>query len=345
MRVFYAAAASLAVVAGADAFSANVVGMDTTGTNTFVGGTVLPDMYLRRDGARHQPAWERSGADVGNSRSAAKAHDAAIRLAAILPITPAAEATTGNPSVAPLKWVGLLVIPEPTPQAPNEIGLCTAQFIKPNVLLTAGHCLKDLPANPAGPWPDPTKGNFWLQYQNEVGYAYNIVCAMTRSSLDAAVELRRDDTGAEKYRDGCGVAARYRDDPGERNRPTGVMPYALDWKGKYTSAYRVGYPNAILDSAIVQKVPGSVFFASDIPMGGNSLPNLVVQWGPITDATQGMSGGGWIANFNVSEGANNNILIAVSSYHDTNFPGAEFGAYLTAAEFNPLLATVSNGCK
>jgi hypothetical protein len=52
----------------------------------------------------------------------------------------------------------------------------------------------------------------------------------------------------------------------------------------------------------------------------------------------------------MNAGANNNILIAVTSfgadYQGTNpFPGGTFAAYLTAAEFNPLLASVSNGCK
>src|SRR5580658_4074419 len=54
------------------------------------------------------------------------------------------EATSGNPAFLPLIWVGLLVVPEPSPSAPNAIGLCTAEFISPTVLLTAAHCLRDL---------------------------------------------------------------------------------------------------------------------------------------------------------------------------------------------------------
>jgi len=33
------------------------------------------------------------------------------------------------------------------------------------------------------------------------------------------------------------------------------------------------------------------------------------------------------------------------SFTNTAYPGAMLAAYLTAAEFNPLLASVSNGCK
>ena len=60
-------------------------------------------------------------------------------------------ANTGNPSVAPLKWVGLLVSPNPTKDHPNQVAECTGQFIKPNIVLTAAHCIKDVTDNPAGP--------------------------------------------------------------------------------------------------------------------------------------------------------------------------------------------------
>jgi hypothetical protein len=75
------------------------------------------------------------------------------------------------------------------------------------------------------------------------------------------------------------------------------------------------------------------------------VPNLVVQWQSITDFTNGSSGGAWITNFNTTEGPNNNQLIAVTSFGNARFPGATFAAYLTAAEFNPLLSSVLNGCK
>ena len=59
---------------------------------------------------------------------------------------------------------------------------------------------------------------------------------------------------------------------------TGVMPYALDWKGHFTSAARVGYPGDILNADIIQYAPGIVFFANQIPLPkGLNLPNDVVQ--------------------------------------------------------------------
>ncbi len=126
---------------------------------------------------------------------------------------------------------------------------------------------------------------------------------------------------------------------------TGVMPYALDWKGKVNYVTRVGYAGDILDGQIVQKSGGALFFADAIPMLPKSYPNIVVQWAPITDLTEGTSGGAWIANFSTTEGGSNNILVAVTSFQFTEYPGGEGAAYLTAAEFNPLLTFVANGCK
>ncbi len=67
--------------------------------------------------------------NVGATRAAvlvdaaaeARGGDGWIHLAQVTPDTAPAEATTGNPSLAPLKWVGLLAIPDPTDKAPRSI--------------------------------------------------------------------------------------------------------------------------------------------------------------------------------------------------------------------------------
>ena len=99
----------------------------------------------------------------------------------------------------------------------------------------------------------------------------------------------------------------------DHRSPTGVMPYQLDWKGKFKFAWRIGYPADILGGDIVQRVGGVLFFADAIPLGSWSLSNLAVQWGPITDATHGMSGGAWVTNLNGTEGDGKNVLVAVTS--------------------------------
>jgi hypothetical protein len=254
--------------------------------------------------------------------------------------------STGNPSVAPLKWVGMVINPTPTKDDPNLVAACTGQFIKPNVVLTAAHCVKDVVDNPTGPWFDLTKQVFILQYQNGEGsHTFKTVCAATAPGWQVPenfatlknVQKNRAQRAASEH-DFALILV-------DSNSPTGVMPYALDWKGKVTDAVRVGYAADILDGEIIQQAEGIVFFANAIPMFPEAPTNLVVHWQSITDLTQGSSGGAWIANYSGEEAQGKNVLVAVTSFNDSGYPGAIMGAYLTAAEFNPLLNFVSNGCK
>jgi Trypsin len=255
-------------------------------------------------------------------------------------------ANTGNPSVAPLKWVGLLITPNPTKQYPKQVAECTGQFIKPNIVLTAAHCIKDIADNPTGPWFDLTKQIFVLQYQNGEGsHTFKTVCAATASGWTIPSNYATLKSGQQNQAHRAASEHDFALVLVDGNSPTGTMPYALDWKGKVKIAVRVGYAGDILDGEIVQQAEGIVFFANSIPMFPESPPNLVVHWQSVTDLNQGTSGGGWIANFSTEEASDKNVLVAVTSFNDGDYPGAVMGAYLTAAEFNPLLAYVSNGCK
>jgi hypothetical protein len=273
--------------------------------------------------------------------SGPKPHDNPIRLAqATQPVS------TGNPSVAPLKWVGMVINPMPTAKNPNLVDECTGQFIKPNVVLTAGHCVNDLPSNPTGSGYDVGKQRFVLQYQNGEGsQTFKTLCAaaspqwkLPANYNSLSPEQKDLATRTAAQHDFAMILV-------DGNSSTGVMPYALDWKGKVSQAVRVGYAANILDGEIVQQALGIVFFANAIPMFPESPPNLIVHWQSITDLTSGTSGGAWIANFSTTEGQNKNVLIAVTSFRNDNYPGAILAAYLTSAEFNPLLNYVSNGCK
>lgn len=287
-----------------------------------------------------RPGW-RLAARYGGPLGSAGRSENLLRVA-----QSSAPPSTGNPSVAPLKWVGMVINPMPTQKYPNNVNECTGQFIAKNVVLTAAHCIRNLEGDPPGVPYDTTKQLFVLQYQNGEGsHTFKTKCAaaspqwsfpsnyktMTAAQKDAAFMTAAQHDFAMILVDG--------------DSPTGAMSYALDWKGKLTEAVRVGYAGDILNGEIVQQALGIVFFADSIPMFDGAHPNLVVHWQSITDLTQGTSGGAWIANFNTTEGNNKNILVAVTSFNNSNYPGAIFAAYLTAAEFNPLLKLVSNGCK
>lgn len=255
-------------------------------------------------------------------------------------------ASTGNPSVAPLKWVGMVINPTPTKDDPDLVAACTGQFIQPNIVLTAAHCVKNVTENPTGPWFDLTKQRFILQYQNGEGsHTFKTVCAATPPGWQVPANFESLKAAQKNQAQRAASAHDFALILVDGKSPTGVMPYALDWKGKATDAVRVGYASDILDGEVIQEAEGIVFFADAIPMFPENPGNLVVHWQSITDLTQGSSGGAWIANYSRDEAQNKNVLIAVTSFNDTGYPGAIMGAYLTAAEFNPLLNYVSNGCK
>jgi hypothetical protein len=251
---------------------------------------------------------------------------------------------TGNPSVAPLKWVGLVM----TQLSKTEEEYCTGQFIAPRVVLTAGHCVKDLDKNT---WNDVNSMSFILQFQNGEGsHAYKVVCTATLDSFSLPsnyASMTADQQNAAEMTAHENDLAMILVDA---DSLTGAMAWQGDWKGKWLGATRIGYPGDILNGEVIQQSHGIVFFADSIPIftsNGNQLsyPNIVVHWEGNTKLTQGSSGGAWIANFDSTENAQNNIAVSISGFTVKHFPGAMFGPYLTADQMNSLLKFTEAGCK
>jgi hypothetical protein len=251
---------------------------------------------------------------------------------------------TGNPSVAPVKWVGLVL----TKLGQNRIEYCTGQFIAPRVVLTAGHCVKDIDKNT---WNDVNNMSFILQFQNGEGsHVDKVVCT---AALDAFSHPANHATLNEDQQQTADLAAHQNDYAMilvDSDSLTGTMAWQADWKGKWLGATRIGYPGDILNGEIVQQAHGVVFFADAIPIftsngATQSYPNLVVHWQRNTKLTQGSSGGAWVVNFDPAAAPGNNVAISVSSFLMTDLAGAMFGPYLTTANVNALLQFTQNGCK
>src|SRR5258708_32853852 len=207
---------------------------------------------------------------------------------------------TGNPSVAPVKWVGLVM----TKLGQNEIEYCTGQFIAPRVVLTAGHCVKNIDKNT---WNDVNNMSFILQFQNGEGsHVYKVVCT---AALDAFAHPANYASLPEDQQQTADLAAHQNDYAMilvDSDSLTGTMAWQGDWKGKWLGATRIGYPGDIPNGDDVHQAHSVHLLANSIPNFPNkstaqSYPNLVVHWQRNTNLTPGSSGGAWVVNLDPAQ--------------------------------------------
>ena len=244
---------------------------------------------------------------------------------------------SGNPTIAPLKWAGLVVNYEMFEKDGRKYpGACTGQFIASRVVLTAAHCVQD---RETGAWYDLKKMYFLLQYQNKsFAQSYRAICA---SRFDGwwPAQLRSPNTEERNRAEQNRWQWDYAMILVDRDSATGhYKNWAVEWQGKYPDATVTGYPSAMLRGEIIQKAHGEIYFPNF------TMLNVVALRHNHSDLTQGSSGGAWVANFKEREdAAQYNILIAVSSFIMKEQSGVSFAAYPTSA-LRRLFDYVSKGC-
>ncbi len=289
------------------------------------------------------------------SRSSATADEAPLAEAApaaallpgrpgFLPRLPAgaeqlAQVVVGTPpdwNTVPYKWVGRLQFKS----ASGNTYLCSAQFIAPKVILTAGHCIKNYENNSFH-----SDFIFLLQYRNgSYSHRYRGLCASVPAgyslpanySSESAEQKETDRFAASQYDYGMILL----------NAPS-ATGYFRAWQGSWKAgdwhgATKIGYPGDLAAGEELQSAHGALLFADDI-WGVDTWPQLLALWQFNPYLTQGMSGGGWVGSLSPVEAPGNNVLISLSSFDITSHPEMAFGPQFNTTVFNALLDHVASG--
>lgn len=221
------------------------------------------------------------------------------------------ERAAGNVYEKPLYWAGKLFF-----RKDGKDFVCSAQFISPQILLTAAHCVRD---GDTGAWAEDII--FALQYKSgEFSKIYDYECVATNNGWVQP--------GFEKYLHDYAVIR-----VKEPSR-TGYFGTHWGWAGQYNQAVKIGYPGGVSDGEIIQVEQGPIQFIEGV---------VQIQHGNPADQG-GSSGGAWIGGYSSGGGADGNYIISVESFGLDGQPGIDYGPYLTQ-DFKNLWDYGERGCQ
>lgn len=223
---------------------------------------------------------------------------------------------SGDVSLKPLYWAGRLFFVD----SDGGDARCSGQFIAPNIILTAAHCVRN---SETGEWYGNVR--FFLQYdRDEASKEYAANCMWVNKGWVSG--------GSDRHR--YDYALIVTDEPSI----TGNFGWHANWGSAYGPAVAVGYPGALRKGEIIQYVPGNVFH---VP----GMPGIVGIQHQTSRFTQGASGGAWIGRFDGGPRLTRaNYVISLNSFIHADQPGVMFGPYLDD-DFIDLFADANGGCE
>jgi hypothetical protein len=240
-----------------------------------------------------------------------------VTQAADRPDTNYAVASSGDFNKIPLRYSGKLFFEEPN----GNKARCSAQFIAPNILLTAAHCVRD---SATGAWHKNFA--FALQYNNDqFSKKYTTKCAFTSHGWLDSTHPKNE---SETFDYALLVTS--------EDSITGHFGWSTGWRGRFATAVKIGYPRDIEGGRIVQLESGPITFPKD-------RPGTVAMRHANPKSRQGSSGGAFVANFDPNGGPGGNTIISVTSASLSKDPGVSLGPYLDAA-FQKLFERALRGC-
>jgi V8-like Glu-specific endopeptidase len=285
--------------------------------------------------AAYAPVGERSSADAWTPEKMAAAQAMPVPVVSLADI-PGVErgATGGEPGFAeaadgedvpdqherksgvvrarPLYWAGKLYFNEP--EGDFE---CSAQFIKPNVILTAAHCVRD---PQSGDWFQ----NFAFASQYENGKADKVYDYDCVSTLNGWVQ----ESGDRYHYDFAAIRVK------EKSR-IGWFGITWNWEGSYNSLVKIGYPGSMKNGQVIQVEQGPIELVQGLVQLNHGNRN----------SQKGSSGGAWIGKYTTADGTKNNYVASLQSFSlNDSADGISYGPYFTDA-FKTLVTYAENGCK
>ena len=220
---------------------------------------------------------------------------------------------SGNVNTMPLAWAGKLYFVLPDGRPAN----CSAQFVAPDTLVTAAHCVRD---SQSGAWHQ----NLLYRHQYDRGRATNFAgaCKTTYRAWVAPDKSRYPWDYAMVMLRG--------------SVEQGHFGIEWGWLGKYSNAPKIGYPGDIEDGEVIQVDFGR--------LGQGWHPNIVALVHGNSRSLNGSSGGAWVGAYDPRGNNQANRVISVSSHFRERDPGTMYGPYWDDA-MAQLLANTRRDCR